>query len=161
MVFEMWNMRRQETLWVESAQQLVWTHQEFDPNWTRGEDDVKCIDQMRLGQHVWKLDYCKREKDYFRATERARRISGAHPATENRTKGKGQKTSADGSILKVFPKVCVDFLFMPFPLSSVCLWILIIFSGSLWLSVWPRWGNAKWFAKYGEQPVTTAVLTHY
>lgn len=75
------------------------------------------------------------------------------------------------NILKVFLQVCYHslktmvfneytyFLSMPFPSSSVYLWILFIFSGLLWLPVW--WGNAKWLAKYGEQPVTSTVLTHY
>lgn len=49
--------------------------------------------------------------------------------------------------------------FLPYPLSAF--WILFIFSGLLWLPVWLRLGNAKWFAKYGEQPVTSAGLTHY
>lgn len=150
-MFEMWNMRRQETLWGESAQQLVWTHQEFDPNWTSGEDDVKCIDQMRLGQQAWKLDYCKREKDYFRATERARRISGAYPATVNRTKAKGRKQVQTAVSLKYSPKrVWISYSCLsPYTLSASGFWSYFLVhcgclsgQGGAMLSDLPNMGNS-------------------
>lgn len=75
---------------------------------------------MRLGQQAWKLDYCKREKDYFRATERAQRISGAHPVTENRTKAKGRKQVQTAVALNFSPK-CVWISYSclsPYPLSA-------------------------------------------
>lgn len=57
--------------------------------------------------------------------------------------------------------LCLSHLLTRFHYPSpISLCILFIFASLLWMPDWLRWGTVKWFAKYGEQPLTSVGLTH-
>lgn len=61
---------------------------------------------------------------------------------------------------KMVFKECKNY-FSFLTLAPVCLSLHSGNAGLLYLPVSPRWVSAKWFAKYGGQPVTLAGLKHY